>query len=60
MRIGINLGHIYELSSTHGLCKEVILYRSGLCNKVVIKLICLSHFNYYVVFAQRRSLEGSH
>jgi len=37
MRVGINLGRNYKLSSTRGLCKEVILYRSGLCNKVVIK-----------------------
>jgi len=36
MRIGMNLEHNYKLS-THGLCKEVILYRSGLCNRVVIK-----------------------
>jgi len=37
MRIGTNLGRNYKLSSTCDLYKEVLLYRSGLCNKVVIK-----------------------
>jgi len=37
MRTGTNLWHNYKLDSTCGLCKEVISYRSGLCNKVVIK-----------------------
>jgi len=37
MRKGTNLGCKYKLNSTCGLCKEEILYRSGLCNKVVIK-----------------------
>jgi len=36
MRTGMNLGCNYKFS-VRGLCKEVILYRSGLCNKVVIK-----------------------
>jgi len=51
MRPGINLGCNYKLNSTHGLCKEVILYRSGFCNKVVIKYALVSlEPNYYVVF----------
>jgi len=52
MRTGTNPGCNYKLNSTCGLCKQIILYRIGLCNKVV----CLSHLwnlNYYAVFAQR-------
>jgi len=36
MKKGMNLGRNYKLSA-RDLCKEVILYRSGICNKVVIK-----------------------
>jgi len=37
MRTGMNLEYNYKLSSTRGLCKEVILYRSDLCYVVVIE-----------------------
>jgi len=43
VRTGTDLKHNYKLSSTCGLCKEVILYRSDLCNKVAGHKICLSH-----------------
>jgi len=49
MKYGPNIWKIYyisrayKLSSTCGLCNEVILYRSGLCNKVVIKYTLVTH-----------------
>jgi len=62
---GMNLGCNYnKLDSAYGLCKEVNLYRSGLCNKVVIKYIIepklLCSLGTKVVFVQKWSLKGGH
>jgi len=53
MRTGTNLGHNY---STCGLCKEVFLYRSDLCNKVVIKYALVIFGTYIAVFLHKWSL----
>jgi len=58
MRTGMNLGYYYKLGTKCGLCKEIILCRSGFCNKVVIKYALVifeitMHCLTQVIFVQR-------